>query len=125
MSNQRHRVANSSEVQANALFATKVANTKLLLSRVDGKVQAVIDRCPHFGMSMAKGTADGKIVSCPWHGSRFDLVTGENMDWITGIMGKEVPQWACKLLSMGKKPAPLTTVTAEEQDDEVFVVLSA
>ena len=123
MSDQRHRVASSTEVIANGLFACKVDGTKLLLSRVDGTVRAVVDRCPHFGMSMAKGGADGNVVTCPWHGSRFDLVTGENLDWITGFMGKDMPQWTCKLLSMGKQPEPLKTVSAEEQDGEVFVVL--
>ena len=47
-----HRVASSDEIQAGKLFSTEVDGTKLLLSRVDGEVKAVIDealRCKEEG----------------------------------------------------------------------------
>lgn len=115
------RVASSEEIRAGEMFSTTVDNTKLLLSRVDGQVHAVIDKCTHLGMPMRKGTFDGKVITCPFHGSRFDIQTGENLDWVTNIMGMNAPGWACKLIEMGKKPAPLTTLRVEERDNQVFV----
>jgi nitrite reductase/ring-hydroxylating ferredoxin subunit len=117
------RVASSDDIKAGEMFATEINKTKLLLSRIDGQVHAVIDKCTHLSMPMRKGKFDGQVVTCPFHGSRFDIRTGENLDWVTNIMGLNAPKWACKMIEMGKKPAPLTTLTVEERDGQVFVAL--
>jgi len=44
--------------------------------RVDGRLHAIRDECPHAGASLADGTLDGKIITCPRHGSQFDVTTG-------------------------------------------------
>ena len=38
---------------------------------------AVVDRCPHNGESLSKGSVNyaGEIV-CPWHGYQFNLKNG-------------------------------------------------
>jgi nitrite reductase/ring-hydroxylating ferredoxin subunit len=47
--------------------------------RVDGKLYAAADRCPHAGQRLCRGELDGAIVTCPGHGSRFDVRTGERV----------------------------------------------
>jgi nitrite reductase/ring-hydroxylating ferredoxin subunit/Fe-S cluster biogenesis protein NfuA len=49
----------------------------VLLVRMDGKVMAFRNQCPHMGMPLDGGLVDGSIIACPWHGFRFDLSTGE------------------------------------------------
>ncbi len=115
------RVASSDDIKAGEMYSTEIDGTKLLLSRVDGQVHAVIDKCTHLNMPMRKGKFEGQVITCPFHGSRFDITTGENLDWVTNIMGMNAPKWACKLIEMGKQPAPLTTLSVEERDDGVFV----
>ena len=117
------KVAASAEIKSGEMFSTTVNDTKLLLSRVDNEVKGVIDKCTHLGMPMRKGKFDGRAITCPFHGSRFDIATGENLDWITGVMGAPMPKWACKMISLGKKPAPLTTLVVSERNGEVFVEL--
>lgn len=34
--------------------------------------------CPHAGGPLGKGTLDGNIVTCPWHGWQFDATTGKH-----------------------------------------------
>lgn len=114
------KVAASDEIKAGEMFSTTVNDTKLLLSRVDGEVKGVIDKCTHLGMPMRKGKFDGRVITCPFHGSRFDIATGENLDWVTNVMGMNAPKWACKLIEFGKRPAPLTTLTIEERDGEIY-----
>ena len=118
-------VASSDDIRAGELFSTTVDGTKLLVSRVDGNVKGVIDKCTHLGMPMRRGKDkfDGRVIVCPFHGSRFDITTGENLDWVTNIMGMNAPKWACKLIEMGKKPAPLTRLEFTEAKGEVFVTL--
>jgi nitrite reductase/ring-hydroxylating ferredoxin subunit/uncharacterized membrane protein len=55
----------------------EVGGIAILLTRVDGQLVALEDRCTHRGGPLSDGTRDGDCVVCPWHGSRFALATGE------------------------------------------------
>ena len=49
----------------------------VLLSMVNGEVYAIDAVCSHEGGPLEDGILDGFEVECPWHGSRFDVRTGE------------------------------------------------
>lgn len=123
MSGKKIRVATSAQVAEGSLFAAQAEGQKVLLSRVKGKVYAVKDRCPHMGLSLAKGKVEAGVVTCPWHGSRFDLCSGRNMDWVSAFLGVPMPRWTHKAIAMGKAPAPLATLAVEETSGEVFVTV--
>ena len=48
----------------------------LLLSRRDGRVSALSDRCCHRGGPLHEGEIADGCVTCPWHGSVFRLDDG-------------------------------------------------
>jgi nitrite reductase/ring-hydroxylating ferredoxin subunit len=48
----------------------------IAIFRVGERLCAVRDECPHAGASLADGVLEGTIVTCPRHGSQFDVVTG-------------------------------------------------
>jgi nitrite reductase/ring-hydroxylating ferredoxin subunit len=123
MSVTKIRVADSKEIVEGKLFAARAENQKVLLARVNGRVRAVVDRCPHMGMSLAKGRFIEGVVTCPWHNSRFDFCTGRNLDWVNAFLGVPMPKWTHKAIAMGKAPASLRTLPAEEVNGEVFVTL--
>jgi nitrite reductase/ring-hydroxylating ferredoxin subunit/uncharacterized membrane protein len=54
-----------------------VGPTAVLLSRQDDGVKVIADRCSHRGGPLSDGEVSEGCVTCPWHGSRFDLTTGE------------------------------------------------
>jgi ferredoxin-NADP reductase/nitrite reductase/ring-hydroxylating ferredoxin subunit len=41
-----------------------------------GRFHANDDACTHQGGPLSEGTLDGRVVTCPWHGARFDVTTG-------------------------------------------------
>ena len=43
---------------------------------VDGVFFACSNRCPHAGAPLQGGMIAGTVLSCPWHGWRFDLAAG-------------------------------------------------
>ena len=45
---------------------------------VDGTLHAMDGSCPHQGGPLGKGELDGCILTCPWHGLRFDVRDGQN-----------------------------------------------
>ena len=48
----------------------------IAIFNVDGAICAIADTCPHAGGSLGMGRLDGKIVTCPVHGMKFDVTTG-------------------------------------------------
>ncbi len=51
----------------------------LAVYRVAGKWHAIADRCPHAGAVLSSGEIEGTVLTCPGHGSRFDVRTGERL----------------------------------------------
>jgi nitrite reductase (NADH) small subunit len=45
---------------------------------VDGILHALDGVCPHQGGPLGKGTLEGDIVTCPWHGWQFNVCTGQH-----------------------------------------------
>ncbi len=43
---------------------------------VEGQLLAVDAKCTHVGGPLEKGLVANRIITCPWHGSQFDLQTG-------------------------------------------------
>src|ERR1700729_2624471 len=53
-----------------------VADKDIAVFNVDGTICAIADTCPHAGGSLGLGKLDGRIVTCPVHGMKFDVTTG-------------------------------------------------
>lgn len=47
---------------------------------VNGRLTAHDVRCPHLGGPLGELPMDGCEAVCPWHGYRFDVVTGRSSD---------------------------------------------
>ncbi len=50
--------------------------TKICLANVDGTFYAIGGTCTHQGGPLGEGELDGTVVTCPWHGSKFDVTSG-------------------------------------------------
>jgi len=57
-------------------LAVEAAGREYALFRVNGKVYAIDNACPHEGAQLAQGDVQNGVVSCPWHGWTFDVCTG-------------------------------------------------
>jgi 3-phenylpropionate/trans-cinnamate dioxygenase ferredoxin component len=53
-----------------------VEGTKVNVAGVGGQLHAFDDTCTHKACSLAKGKLDGTTVTCPCHGSQFDVTSG-------------------------------------------------
>ncbi|MGN6616160.1 MAG: Rieske (2Fe-2S) protein, partial [Ilyomonas sp.] len=50
---------------------------RIVLARTEDGYKAFDDRCTHKGGSLAGGSMICGTVQCPWHGSHFDVSTGQ------------------------------------------------
>jgi nitrite reductase/ring-hydroxylating ferredoxin subunit/uncharacterized membrane protein len=48
----------------------------ILLVRREGRVLAIGEKCSHLGGPLEQGQLQGDIITCPWHGSKFNLKDG-------------------------------------------------
>jgi nitrite reductase/ring-hydroxylating ferredoxin subunit len=113
--------ANLDDIEADTLLSKNVSGNKVLLSRINGQICAVENRCPHLGLPLAKGkVCDGAVV-CPFHGSSFDLLNGDNIDWTNAFIGMPMPGWTHKLIALGKSPRALKTFKVECEGEHVFI----
>jgi nitrite reductase/ring-hydroxylating ferredoxin subunit len=50
---------------------------EVLVANVGGEFKAMRAICNHAGGPLGEGTLEGTIVTCPWHGSKWDVNTGK------------------------------------------------
>jgi nitrite reductase/ring-hydroxylating ferredoxin subunit/uncharacterized membrane protein len=60
----------------NALRRVMVEDLPVLVVRQQGKLCAIGAVCTHAGGPLDEGTLENGRVTCPWHGSIFDVCTG-------------------------------------------------
>lgn len=70
------RIGNSKDVVAGQMRVFDVAGTKVSVANANGHLYAFDNTCTHLGCSLAEGTLDGTTVTCPCHGSQFDVTSG-------------------------------------------------
>ena len=77
MSEDFVRVADIKDIQSSTMKAVEVAGEKICVANVEGKYYAIGNVCTHVGGPLAEGTLEGYEAECPWHGSKFDVRSGE------------------------------------------------
>uniref|UniRef100_A0A8C6NNR9 Apoptosis inducing factor mitochondria associated 5 n=1 Tax=Nothobranchius furzeri TaxID=105023 RepID=A0A8C6NNR9_NOTFU len=111
-----------------------VGRHSVLLTRCEGKYSAIGNQCTHYGAPLSKGFFSGNKLRCPWHGSCFNVLTGDleefpGMDSLpchkvqTGEtqrrlkMGAAVPGIIHNILLLGGGAASLTCAETLRQEN--------
>ena len=71
------QVANQNDLQDRGILKVELFGKPIALFKVDSKVYALDAICSHEGGPLEEGTLNGFEIECPWHGSRFDIRTGQ------------------------------------------------
>lgn len=72
-------VGEKGEIAEGTMKAYIVQGNNILIVNYNGSYYAIGEKCTHMGGDLSKGKLDGKIVTCPRHGSKFDITTGESI----------------------------------------------
>jgi uncharacterized membrane protein/nitrite reductase/ring-hydroxylating ferredoxin subunit len=70
-------VGTTDDLKINQMKLLHVGKKRIVLSRTEKGYAAFDDRCTHKGGSLAGGSMICGTVQCPWHGSQFDVYTGQ------------------------------------------------
>jgi nitrite reductase/ring-hydroxylating ferredoxin subunit/uncharacterized membrane protein len=64
------------DVPAGQMVKASANNLPVLLARVNDSIYCLHDTCVHAGCSLSGGKLDGLVVTCPCHGSQYDIRDG-------------------------------------------------
>ena len=70
------KAARTDELKVNQMKLLHVGAKRVVIARTENGLVAFDDRCTHRGGSLAGGAMICGTVQCPWHGSQFDVKTG-------------------------------------------------
>lgn len=108
-------VAAENDLSIGTMKAVSIEGREVLLARTQDGFFAINNVCPHMKGRLSKGTLEGNVVTCPRHGSQFDVRTGENLRW---LKGKGVISTAAKIL---KPPRATESYKVELKDGRILV----
>ena len=81
----------------------KVEGQEVLVLNLSGKIYCLSGRCVHAGAPLAEGTLEGKVLTCPWHYSQYNVITGEVL--------------------RGPADKPLRVYKVEEKENDLYIDL--
>jgi nitrite reductase/ring-hydroxylating ferredoxin subunit len=70
-------VARADELGPGDMKLVQLGDEEVVLANVDGAFYAFGNKCTHVGGPLAEGVLSGDAVRCPWHGTEFNVKTGE------------------------------------------------
>ena len=69
-------VLDDAELADGRMRCVEAGGTRVMVARAGGALCALSDHCAHRGGPLHEGALDGHKVTCPWHGSAFDVRDG-------------------------------------------------
>jgi 3-phenylpropionate/trans-cinnamate dioxygenase ferredoxin subunit len=103
------------DLEDGAMKAVNVEGRAVLVARVGDVYYAADNKCPHLGGNLSQGTLEGSVVTCPKHGSRFDLSDGHVLLWTEWTGFKQ------SLAKTFKSPRSLVTYDTKVEGDGILI----
>lgn len=100
--------AGTDEVPPDTMKAAVAGGREVVLVNHEGAYHALPRYCPHMGGDLADGTLTGGTITCPRHGSVFDVTTGRAL---------EGPH----IIFLHLKPKDTVTYQVRVEDDRILV----
>ncbi len=70
------RVCSVDSVPSGTMEQFYVGELEILVVNRGTQFLCLDARCTHAGAPLAEGTLDGDVLTCPWHGSQFNITNG-------------------------------------------------
>lgn len=74
------RALRETDIKEDQLITAFPKGVGVLISRISGRIYAVLNRCPHMACPLSAGSIKNGVVTCACHEWRFDLRDGFFLD---------------------------------------------
>lgn len=91
------QIVNAEAVPCGRIKAASVDGTKLILLKVEGRIVAYEDRCPHEQYPLSLGELDDCVLICSKHLWEFDAATGRNLSGGIGA-GRDLVRYPARIV---------------------------
>jgi 3-phenylpropionate/trans-cinnamate dioxygenase ferredoxin subunit len=71
------RACSVTDVPPESAIPVEIGGTELAIVHSDGQFYAIADECSHAAVPLSEGDVGHGEIECYFHGSRFDLRTGQ------------------------------------------------
>jgi len=68
-----------SEISNGQMKHVEINGKEIAIANLDGKFFAIADRCAHMNARLSRGNINQNIVTCPFHGAKFDITSGKKI----------------------------------------------
>ena len=72
-------VCKVNEISKGHMKHVEINGKEIAIANLDGKFYAFADRCGHMNARLSRGTINQNIVTCPFHGAKFDITIGKKI----------------------------------------------
>lgn len=96
-------VGSMDELKSNQMKLVHINGQRIVIAKTEHGYVAFDDRCSHKGGSLAGGAMICGTVQCPWHGSQFDVKTGD--------------------VKAGPAREKISTYAVKEQEGKVYLMI--
>lgn len=69
-------VGKTSEVQDGKLMHITAGGKEIVVTKLDENYYAMDSVCTHAGADLHEGELNNNELTCPWHGAKWDIKTG-------------------------------------------------
>jgi len=73
------KIASVNDVALGTMKKFMIGQKEYLVVNLGGKFYTIDDRCTHMQGDLSLGILEGNVVTCPRHGSQFDVTTGKSL----------------------------------------------
>ena len=71
------KICNLDMVPVGSMKQFYVSDLEILVLNFSDQIYCLDARCTHAGAPLAEGTLNGWVLTCPWHGSQFNVMNGK------------------------------------------------
>lgn len=108
-------VMKAGDLQEGQMKSVKAGGQDVLVAKVEGKFYAAENACPHMGGKLEQGKLAGSVVTCPLHGSQFNIKDGSVVRWTNW------PGAVVAVTKLMRRPRAIKTYHVKVEGDKVLV----
>src|SRR5690554_5154698 len=110
------KIEGAKDLKLDEMKELKIDEVPILLINYQGNLYALSNKCTHLGCKLSKGKLEENIITCPCHGSKFDITNGRLVEWIS--------RWPKLISSLTKAlgfARSLSAYQIVEKDNDMYI----
>ena len=115
------KIATTSDVSTDKALKASAGKQSVLVAKVGDSYCAVSNKCPHLGLPLSSGKLENGVITCAFHGAKFEVCTGKNVGWVESAMGITLPDFGKKFMAMGKEPTDIASFAVSQEGEDLFI----